>query len=706
MDLTNYILPKIEHFHILGYWILLLIAMLESLAFVGILIPGTFFIILFGSLAANGYFSIVDLVWFAVAGAVLGDAASYYLGKRGTGFFSDNNRIFRTGFLEKGKDFFSRHGAKSIFLGRFVGPVRAVIPFIAGLSAMNPARFYSWDIASAFLWATTHLLLGYFLGHAWRLVEVWSTRIGVFLAAAAIFLLCGYLFKRFLLHRGKQLFAFLGTIISSAFRSFAEKPAVRRFVANHPRLFAYLGNRLDSRQFTGLPLTLLVIAFFYILLVFLGVIDDILRSETIVTVDKNIENLLFVYRSPLLVKVFLWITVLGKFKIVLASALALTLIFRLWNRLKLVAPLWITLAGSFLFILLGKEALHRPRPAGFAVYSESYFSFPSGHATIAMALFGFTAYFLWTETETWKTRLNIIFAAAMAILTIGFSRLYLGVHFLSDVLGGYLLGLLWLIIGICISELSLFQPVPQREVELSGTLKTKLLTSLILLAVAGFYLFSAFSFNPSRFLPQEERLATVSAANPVSIFSDYDLPRYTESISGERQEPLSLLITANDDNTLARAFDKAGWHSTDKVTFLTVAKTVNAYIFNESYPSAPITPYFWKNSVNESGFVKPVSKGGIRRRLEVRLWKTTFVTQEGRRIYLGIATSIRGTKWWIFPRMGPNPDRDRDLLLADLLRSGETDSYRRFRFVPPMSGRSFTGDPYFSDGFFYLINVK
>jgi membrane protein DedA with SNARE-associated domain/membrane-associated phospholipid phosphatase len=705
MDLTNYVLPKIEHFRILGYWILLLIAMLESLAFVGILIPGTFFIILFGSLAANGYFSIVDLVWFAVAGAVLGDAASYYLGKRWTGFFSENNRIFKAGFLEKGKDFFSRHGAKSVFLGRFVGPVRAVIPFIAGLSAMNPARFYSWDIASAFLWATTHLLLGYFLGHAWRLVEVWSTRIGVFLVAAAIFLVCGYLFKRFLLHKGKQLFAFLGSVISSAGRSFAEKPAVHRFIDNHSRLFAYLGKRLDSRQFTGLPLTLLVIAFFYILLVFLGVVDDILRSETIVTVDKNIENLLFVYRNPFLVRVFLWITVLGKLKIVLASAVALTLIFRLWNRIKLIAPLWITIGGSYFFILLGKEALHRPRPAGFAVYSESFFSFPSGHATIAMALFGFTAYFLWMETETWKTRLNILFAAAMAILTIGFSRLYLGVHFLSDVLGGYLLGLLWLIIGICISELRLFQPVSQRA-EPAGTLKARLLTSLILLTVAGFYLFSAFSFNPSRFLPGEEQLTTVSGGNPARIFSVYDLPRYTESITGERQEPLSLLITANDSDSLTHAFDKAGWRTVDTVTFLSVAKTVTAYIFYEDYPSAPITPFFWRNSVNELGFVKPVPKGGIRRRLEVRLWKTKYVTQEGRKIYLGIATSIRGTKWWIFPSMGPKPDRDRESLLTDLLRSGETVSYRRYQFVPPMSGRSFTGDPYFSDGFLYVINLK
>jgi membrane protein DedA with SNARE-associated domain/membrane-associated phospholipid phosphatase len=705
MDLTNYFLPKIEHFHILGYWILLLIAMLESLAFVGILVPGTFFIILFGSLAANGYFSIVDLIWFAAAGAVLGDAASFYLGKRGTGFFSENNRIFKTGFLERGKDFFSRHGAKSVFLGRFVGPVRAVIPFIAGLSAMKTARFYFWDITSAILWATMHLLLGYFLGHAWRLVEVWSTRIGVFLAGVAIFVVCVYLFERFLLHKGKQLFSFLGSAVSSAARSVEEKPAVRRFVDNHPRLFAYLGNRVDSRHFTGLPLTLFAIAFFYILLVLMGVVEDILRSETIVTVDKNIENLLFVYRDPLLVKVFLWITVLGKLKIILAFTVALTLLFRLWNRIKLIAPLWITIGGSYLFILIGKEALRRPRPAGLAVYSESYFSFPSGHATIAMALIGFTVYFLWGETVTWKNRLNILFAAAMAILSIGFSRLYLGVHFLSDVLGGYLLGLLWLIIGICISELRLFQTAGQQP-NPTGIPKAGLISSAILLAVAGFYVFSAYTFNPARFIPAEKHVTYVSGGKLERIFSVYGLPRYTESITGDRQEPLSLVITATDEGTLEKAFGKAGWRPTDPVTFLTVAKTVNAFIFNEDYPAAPISPSFWNNSVNETGFVKPVSKGSVRRRHEARIWKTKYVTEEGRKIYVGIATSEKVAGWRIFPRMGPHPDKDRELLFTDLARSGGIASYGRYRFVPPMSGWSFTDAPFFTDGFLYVINLK
>ena len=198
MDLANSLLPEIEHFRMLGYWILLLIALVESIAFIGMLVPGTLFMIMFGSLAAHGYFSVVGLIWFAMFGAFLGDAGSFHLGRKGTGIFRENNRFFKTAYLDRGKAFFHRHGARSIFLGRFIGPVRAFIPFIAGLSAMKPAKFYCWDALTIATWAISHLLLGYYLGQAWRQAEVWSARIGIVLAAAALVYACFYLMKRFL----------------------------------------------------------------------------------------------------------------------------------------------------------------------------------------------------------------------------------------------------------------------------------------------------------------------------------------------------------------------------------------------------------------------------------------------------------------------------------------------------------------------------
>jgi membrane protein DedA with SNARE-associated domain len=97
----------------------------------------------------------------------------------------------RDGFLEKGKVFFENHGGKSVFLGRFMGPLRPIIPFVAGAMHMRVRRFLFWNITSAFFWSIFYLYLGYFFGEVWASVEKWTGRISlgliaIFLIAVAI----------------------------------------------------------------------------------------------------------------------------------------------------------------------------------------------------------------------------------------------------------------------------------------------------------------------------------------------------------------------------------------------------------------------------------------------------------------------------------------------------------------------------------------
>ena len=148
--LLKLFLPAIEHLGALGYWLVLLISLLESLAFIGVIIPGSALVVAAGFMAAHGYFDIGDLIWFAAIGAILGDGISYYLGTKGTKFFRNENKILKLSHLDRGKHFFKKHGNKSVFLGRFIGSVRPIIPFIAGLSKMDKKAFFFWNIASAF----------------------------------------------------------------------------------------------------------------------------------------------------------------------------------------------------------------------------------------------------------------------------------------------------------------------------------------------------------------------------------------------------------------------------------------------------------------------------------------------------------------------------------------------------------------------------
>lgn len=197
MEFLNHFLPNIQHLGIFGYWAVFLISFLESLAFIGTFIPGAIVVVFAGFLSAQEYYDLGDLIWFVAIGAILGDSLSYYLGTKGTRFFRAENKLLKIGHLEKGERFFKKHGPKSIFLGRFIGPIRPIIPFIAGLSKMNKWSFLLWNMTGAFLWATAHLLLGYFFGGAIKTIEIWSFRAGIFLLVFLVMLIAvWFMFKK------------------------------------------------------------------------------------------------------------------------------------------------------------------------------------------------------------------------------------------------------------------------------------------------------------------------------------------------------------------------------------------------------------------------------------------------------------------------------------------------------------------------------
>lgn len=196
MDYLAELLPKIEHLHSLAYWLLLLVTFLESMVLVGLIVPGATLVIFAGSLAAQGYYDAAALIWFAAIGAILGDGLSYWLGRHGTGFFKEGNKVFKYHYLETGTRFFQKYGTKSIFFGRFVGPIRMMVPFVAGLANMEARRFYAWNVSSAFAWAISHVLADYLLGQAWRTFEVWTSRVGLALGALILFVAFVYWLKR------------------------------------------------------------------------------------------------------------------------------------------------------------------------------------------------------------------------------------------------------------------------------------------------------------------------------------------------------------------------------------------------------------------------------------------------------------------------------------------------------------------------------
>jgi undecaprenyl-diphosphatase len=147
----------------LGNWLFLVLAFVESAPLVGVFIPGATLISIGGFLSSQEILNAWDIIFFASIGAIFGDFFSYSLGRWGGEYIKRKGIINRT-LISQGEKFFIRYGNKSIFWGRFFGPIRAIIPFIAGLSRMKRRPFIFWNVLSGISWAIVNVFLGYFSG--------------------------------------------------------------------------------------------------------------------------------------------------------------------------------------------------------------------------------------------------------------------------------------------------------------------------------------------------------------------------------------------------------------------------------------------------------------------------------------------------------------------------------------------------------------
>src|SRR5712672_1045372 len=154
----------------------------ESFAFVSLLFPGTSLLIVAGTLMAAGSLPYWPVLTGAVIGAVLGDTVSFWIGHRFGGGIARVWPFTRNpALLPNGIRFFARHGGKSVFIGRFFGPVRAVIPLAAGIMQMPRGRFWLANVISALVWAPMLLLVGDVVGEVGdRLIGTANTMIIVF----------------------------------------------------------------------------------------------------------------------------------------------------------------------------------------------------------------------------------------------------------------------------------------------------------------------------------------------------------------------------------------------------------------------------------------------------------------------------------------------------------------------------------------------
>lgn len=400
------------------------IALVESLALVGLLVPGVLLITAAASLAGHQELALPAIILAAFVGAVIGDGASFLLG------YTQHERVTRLWplsrhpeWLARGARFFQRYGTLSVFFGRFVGPVRPVVPMIAGMLRMSPRAFTWANLASAALWAPAYVLPGYLLGRTWQQLLDVPPGVQAWLVALA------------------GLLVVLAVVFSWLRQQVTRTGRVYRLLAigarRHP-VMRRLWLAQSARGQGEVPL-----ASWLLLVLTLGGLSGwtllVLHQHGPLPMDLRLQALFAVLATP-------WLTHLGE---VLARAgdllgvLALVLPWAgwlLWRRhLAAFAHLAAGLVGIAALNTLGKALVGRARP-DTPEYLTGSLAYPSGHTSTMVVLAGLAAAFIARELPH-AQRHWVYWGAILLVVPMALSRLVIGVHWLSDLVGGALLGL-------------------------------------------------------------------------------------------------------------------------------------------------------------------------------------------------------------------------------------------------------------------------
>ena len=595
----------------MAYGVIFLVSLSESLALVGLLVPGTVIMFGVGAVVATGSLRLTPVLLLAMAGAVAGDGFSYWLGRHYRERMEKKWPFSRyPQILKKGEAFLHRHGGKSILFGRFVGPVRPVIPLVAGMLGMGAAYFSVVNVLSAVGWALVYILPGFFFGASLAVAGTVSTRLAIliFILTAGIWAFIQ------LCRRIVSLFERKGPVWLASLRHWAiEKAPADRFVRPIKQFLLFLLFSKQGEEFFFVFLALLLFAAGW---GFLGVLQDVLAKDPLVTADQAVYHFLQSLRTPWVDTVFVALTELGD-SFVNISLTCGVLFVLLVKRCGRAAGFWVlTAIGGSLGVLLIKWAVHLPRPVSI-YHGASAYGFPSGHTTMSVALYGFLAILLARELSgAWRWGL---FSSVISIsFIIGLSRLYLGAHWLSDVLGGYFIGAGWVaVMGISYLK-GADKSVPRR---LLG------LTVVFLLVTAGTWHVVRHHKKDLVVYAPHRTVKTVSAdAWRTSAWSD--LPSRRIDLEGESEQPLTLQWAGSLD-VLARFLNARGWQQPPA---LTLKRFFGIFASDTPVEALPVLPQLHDGRMEGLLLVRMDRD----RRLVLRLWPADVdIADAGIPIYLG-----------------------------------------------------------------------
>ncbi len=501
-----------EHRQWAGLFVFL-IAFSESLAAIGLLMPGAVLMFGIGTLVAGGALEFLPTVAWAAAGAIGGDVLSFWLGRH----YGERLRTlwpFRShpALTDRAIGFFLRHGGKSVLLGRFVGPLRPVIPAVAGMLGMPAGRFALVNVASGLAWAPVYLLPGVAVGASLDLAAEIAARLALFLALIiALLWLVVWVLRRsygWLAPRSDRLI--YQTLL---------------WARAHPRMGELPAAVLDPGHGEARGLTLLALLLLGSAAAFAATGHALDAGAHLGALDRFVFESLRQLHTPLADRLMAFVGAMAA-PALLAAVIALMALWLALQRRPHALAHWL---AATLFAWAMAAALGWATAGVRDVPAAGIHSFPDLGATVVTALAGTLAVLLTRELRL-RWHAAIYSLAGLAVAAVSLAGLYLGTAWFSDVLGGVTLGLAWTaLVGIA------YRRHPSRALSAGGLIGVSL--AMLALTAVG-----------STAGPWQQRLQAIRVppqVEPLAAAQWWDqawryLPARRDDLRGQHTQPLTL----------------------------------------------------------------------------------------------------------------------------------------------------------------------
>jgi len=593
--------------------VLFLLAFSESMAVIGVLVPGVLLMFGVGALIGAGALDFWQMCAWAVAGAVAGDSLSFWLGQH---FSSRLRQIWpfsrHPETLDRGMVFFDRWGGKSVALGRFFGPIRAVIPLVAGMCHMPPQRFLLANVLSALVWAPAYLLPGVVFGASLDLASEVASRL-VLLLLLLLVLLWGLGWGA---HRVVVVMQPHSQQLLRGLLGFAEK---RSWLGEIGRA---LGDP-DHREAAGLARLAALL-----LLAILAVAGfSLLTGAPLETADRAFHTGLRGLATPTVDLLMAALAALAGNAAILAALLAGWMLLRLYHR-DIAARHWLigVSAGWGLALLLQYLGFSQPGLAR---------SLPDPVLMRGAPLFAFTAILAGSALIPAR-RWPLYSLATILIALVTLAQLYHGAR-LSMLLVTLALTLTWIsALGVAYRTHGSGEPL-QRHQALN-------LGGLMLLLSLG----SAFSTD-SRDLPPLDQPMPLGMETDIWLTGGWrELPQDREDIQLSRR-PLNLQFLGSR-KTLTESLGTAGWVTATPIQ----GKDWLALLApNGNLENLPVLPHSHAGRYPSLTLIKPLAG----HRLVLRLWLGKVIgLPQGKPIWLGTVSAEKEQRNFLFHYPVTSPD--------------------------------------------------